>query len=82
MDHEAKKPRRDAIIEDAATPSRRAPVDPGPVSRPTKTDEVALETYEQAPRRGGGDDARSELSRQPDSMEQPARGERTARDEP
>jgi hypothetical protein len=81
MDHEPKKPRRDAVIEDATTPSRRTPVDRRP-SRPGNTDEVALETYEQAPRRGGGDDARSELSRQPDNMEQPARGERTARDEP
>jgi hypothetical protein len=82
MDHEPRKPRRDAVIEGATTPARRAPVDRRPVSRPSKKDEVALETYEQAPRRGSGDDARSELSRQPDNMEQPVRNERTARDEP
>jgi hypothetical protein len=70
-------------MEDA-TPSdrRRSPVDPRPVSRPGKNDEVTLETYEQAPRRGSDDDAHGELARQPDNMEQPARGQRTARDEP
>ena len=81
MEPKSRKPAKDAVIEDGATtPAPRAPVDRRGATR--SNEEAALETYEQPPRRGSGDDARSELSRQPDSMEQPARGERTARDEP
>jgi hypothetical protein len=79
------KPRKrinDAVIDDGATPSRRAPVDRRPATSSHNDDKAALETYEQPPRRGSGDDARSELSRQPDNIERPSRGERTARDEP
>ncbi len=82
MEPKTRKPAKDAVIDDGAAPTRRAPVDRRPVTRSNTKDEVALETYEQPPRRGSGDDARSELSWQPDNMEQPARGERTARDEP
>ena len=83
MEPKNRKPPKDAVIEDGATtPARRAPVDRRGSTRSNTKEEAALETYEQPPRRGSGDDARSELSRQPDSVEQPARGERTARDEP
>ena len=78
MEPKTRKPAKDAVIDDGATPS----VDRRPAARSNTKDEAALETYERPPRRGSGDDARSELSRQPDNMEQPARDERTARDEP
>jgi hypothetical protein len=75
MNPKTKKPGREAVIDDGATPSRRTPADRRPLARSNNKDEAALETYEQPPQRGSGDDVRSELSRQP-------RGERTARDEP
>ncbi len=76
-----RKSQSGAVLDDGASGARLARTD-RPVTRPTKKDEAALETYEQPARRGGGDEARGELSRQPDDMERPARGERTARDEP
>jgi hypothetical protein len=81
MEPKARKPAKDAVIEDGETLARRAPSD-RPATRSNTKDEAPLETFEQAPRRGSGDDSRSELSRQPNNMEQPKRGERTARDEP
>lgn len=72
------KPKSDAVLDDGASGTRPARTD-RPVTRPSKKGEAALETYEQ-PARRGGDDARGE--RQPDDMERPTRGERTARDEP
>jgi hypothetical protein len=83
MERKSRKPRNDAVQEDGVSPSgsRPAPRD-RPVSRPSKRDEAPLETYEQPAARGGGDDARSELSRQPENVERPAGGRRTARDEP
>jgi hypothetical protein len=84
MEPKPRKPARDrdTVIEDSTAPTRRAPPDRRPLSRSGYKDEAVLETYERPPRRGSGDDARSELSRQPDNMEQPSRDERTARDEP
>jgi hypothetical protein len=71
MEPKNRKPAKDAVIEDGvATPDRGAPVDRRGATRSNTKDEAALETYEQPPRRGSGDDARSELSRQPDNMEQ------------
>jgi hypothetical protein len=83
MERKPRKSRNDAVQENGVSPTgeRPAPAD-RPASRPAKRDEAALETYEQPARRGGGDDARGELTRQPDNVERPARGERTARDEP
>ena len=75
------KPKSDAMLDDGAPGARPARTD-RPVTRPPKKDEAALETYEQPAQRGSVDEARGELSRQPDNMERPARGERTARDEP
>ena len=83
MEPKRRKPRNDAVLEDGTSPNGVRPTQPDrPISRPAKKDEAALESYEQPVRRGSGDDARSELSRRPEGVEQPARGERTARDEP
>ena len=73
-----RKRRTPAVIEDGVSPTGSRPVSPDrAVSRPTKRDDVALETYEQPVRRGGIDEpTRGE------NVERPAAGERTARDEP
>jgi hypothetical protein len=68
-----RKPQSDAVLDDGASGARPARTD-RPVTRPTKKGEAALETYEQ-PARRGGDEARGELSRQPDDMERPTRDE-------
>jgi hypothetical protein len=83
MGRKPRKSRNDAVQEDGVSPSgsRPAPRD-RPATRPITKDEAPLETYEQPAARGGGDDARSELSRQPGNVERPAVGRRTARDEP
>jgi len=82
----APKPRKspnDAVQEDGISPGGERPASPDrPISRPSKKDEAGLETYEESARRGGGDDARSELSRRPEDVEKATGGERTARDEP
>jgi hypothetical protein len=69
------KTRKRAVISGGATPRDRVPLGRRPAKRSGSEDDVALETYEQPPRRGT-EDARAELSRRP------VREERTARDEP
>ena len=81
VDRKNQNPKKDAVLEDAA-PARRRSSRNRPVTRPPQKDEMALETYEQAPSRGAGDDARGEASRPPDSIERPVRDQRSARDEP
>jgi hypothetical protein len=83
MARKPRKSRNDAVEEDGVSPTgaRPAPRE-RPASRPVSKNEPALETYEQPAARGGGDDDRSGLSRRSDSVERPATGRRTARDEP
>ena len=83
MQRKPRKSRNDAVQDGGVSPTgTRSARRDRPVSRPGKKDEAPLETYEQPATRGGGDDARGELSRQPEDVERPARGQRTARDEP
>jgi hypothetical protein len=83
MQRKSRKPRSDAVEEDGVSPTGARPAPrQRPASRPASKNEPALETYEQPATRGGGDDERSELSRRPDTVERPATGRRTARDEP